>query len=75
MSVRATEEVATRIKKRRLVPKRKIPAISEIETYLKHVLGTSVKITPGLKRGRIEIEYYGDDDLERLVELFRTMTA
>lgn len=75
MSVRATEEVATRIKKRRLVPKRKIPAISEIETYLKHVLGTSVKITPGLKRGRIEIEYYGDDDLERLVELFRTITA
>lgn len=75
MSVRATEEVATRIKKRRLVPKRKLPAISEIETHLKQVLGTSVKITPGLKRGRIEIEYYGDDDLERLLELFRKMTA
>ena len=75
MSVRATEEVATRIKKRRLVPKRKLPAISEIESYLKQVLGTSVKITPGLKRGRIEIEYYGDDDLERLLELFRKMTA
>lgn len=75
MSVRATEEVATRIKKRRLVPKRKLPAISEIESYLKQVLGTSVKITPGLKRGRIEIEYYGDDDLERLLELFRKLTA
>lgn len=75
MSVRETEQVTTRTKKRRLVPKRKIPAISEIESYLKQTLGTSVKITPGLKRGRIEIEYYGDDDLERLLELFRKITA
>lgn len=75
MSVRETEQVTTRTKKRRLVPKRKLPAISEIESYLKQTLGTSVKITPGLKRGRIEIEYYGDDDLERLLELFRKITA
>jgi ParB family chromosome partitioning protein len=75
LSVRATEEATTRTKKRRLVPKRKLPAISEIESYLKQVLGTSVKISPGLKRGRIEIEYYGDDDLERLLELFRKITA
>ena len=73
--MRATEEATTRTKKRRLVPKRKLPAINEIESYLKQVLGTSVKITPGLKRGRIEIEYYGDDDLERLLELFRKITA
>lgn len=75
MSVREAEQVTTRTKKRRLVPKRKLPAISEIESYLKQVLGTSVKIAPGLKRGRIEIEYYGDDDLERLLELFRKITA
>lgn len=75
LSVRATEEATTRTKKRRLVPKRKLPAINEIESYLKQVLGTSVKISPGLKRGRIEIEYYGDDDLERLLELFRKITA
>lgn len=75
LSVRATEQVATRTKKRRLVPKRKLPAIAEIETQLKQILGTSVKITPGLKRGKIEIEYYGDDDLERLLELFRSMTT
>lgn len=75
LSVRATEAATTRTKKRRLVPKRKLPAISEIETQLKQLLGTSVKITPGLKRGKIEIEYYGDDDLERLLELFRSMTG
>ena len=43
----------------------------EVENYLKRLLGTSVKITPGLKRGKIEIEYYTDEDLERMLELFR----
>ncbi|MEW6411132.1 MAG: ParB/RepB/Spo0J family partition protein [Candidatus Zixiibacteriota bacterium] len=70
MSVRQVEDETRRTKKRRLVPKRKIPAITEVENYLKRLLGTSVKISPGLKRGKIEIEYYGDEDLDRLVELF-----
>ena len=43
----------------------------EVETYLKQLLGTAVKIKPGLKRGRIEIEYYGDEDLDRILELFK----
>ncbi len=71
LSVRQVEKVATRQKKRRLIPKRKIPALIEVENYLKRLLGTSVKITPGLKRGKIEIEYYTDEDLERMLELFR----
>jgi ParB family chromosome partitioning protein len=75
LSVRDTEREAGRTRKRRLIPKRRIPALSEMENYLKQTLGTSVKILPGLKRGRIEIEYYGDDDLERLLELFRKISA
>ncbi len=71
MSVRAAEVSATRVKKRRLIPKKKIPVLVEMENYLKQLLGTSVKIKPGLKRGRIEIEYYGDEDLDRILELFR----
>ena len=71
LSVREVEKKTTRVKKRRLVPKRKLPALMEIENDLKRVMGTSVKILPGLKRGRIEIEYYGDEDLERLLELFK----
>lgn len=43
----------------------------EVENYLKQLLGTAVKIKPGLKRGRIEIEYYGDEDLDRILELFK----
>ena len=34
-------------------------------------LGTNVKIVPGKKGvgGKIEIEYYGDDDLDRIFQL------
>ncbi len=71
LSVRQVEAVATRKKKRRLIPKRKMPAIVEVENHMKRLLGTSVKINPGLKRGKIEIEYYTDEDLERLLELFK----
>ena len=71
LSVRQVETVAVKQKKRRLIPKRKIPALVEIETYLKRLFGTSVKITPGLKRGKIEIEYYTDEDLERLLDMFK----
>lgn len=71
-SVRQVEK-ETKTKRKRLVPKRKAPEINEIESQLKQILGTSVKIIPGLKHGRIEIEYYGDDDLGRLWELLQTL--
>jgi ParB family chromosome partitioning protein len=34
-------------------------------------LGTAVRIVPGLKKGRIEVEYYGDEDLNRILDLMR----
>ena len=71
LSVREAERQAGRQKRKRLVPKRKMPEIQEAESYLKRLFGTAVKINHSLKRGRIEIEYYGDDDLTRLLELFR----
>jgi ParB family chromosome partitioning protein len=71
LTVRDVENRAGRSRKRRLVPKRKNPAVAEAESFLRQLLGTSVKIHRGLKRGRIEIEYYSDDDLDRLLELFR----
>ncbi|RGS73524.1 ParB/RepB/Spo0J family partition protein [Mitsuokella sp. AF21-1AC] len=36
---------------------------------LVEALGTSVHIRPGRKKSRIEIEFYSEDDLERLLEL------
>lgn len=74
MSVRAVEQVTSRTKKRRLIPKRLAPALADAEVRLKQLLGTSVKIKHGLKRGKIEIEYYGDEDLSRLMELMERIS-
>ncbi|NLJ34325.1 MAG: ParB/RepB/Spo0J family partition protein [Firmicutes bacterium] len=74
LSVRETEALVRRLNagsratgKRR--PREKDPYIRELEGILQENLGTKVRIHPGKKRGRIEIEYYTDDDLERLCSL------
>ncbi len=43
--------------------------IKEIQNRLSSSLGTKVKITDGNKKGKIEIEYYGREDFERLLNL------
>lgn len=40
---------------------------------LKSVLGAKVNIKNGKNKGKIEIEYYSDDELERLVGLIKTI--
>ena len=42
--------------------------IINIEEKLMRALGTKVNLLQGDKKGKIEIEYYGDEDLERLLE-------
>jgi len=73
LSVRQAEQLTRQERRRRLVVKRKPPAIDDAETFLKRTLGTAVRIFPGLKKGRIEVEYYGDEDLNRLLDLFRKL--
>ena len=48
---------------------RRDPNISEFEEKLRHHYGTGINIRTGTKQGRIEIEFYDNDDLERLLEL------
>jgi len=74
LSVRQAEGMARQAHRRRLTVKRKAPDIEEAETFLKHTLGTAVKIMPGLKKGTIQIEYYGNEDLNRLLDLFRKIS-
>ena len=42
-------------------------AIEDLQNRLQEKLGTHVTIHHGEKRGRIEIEYYGNDDLQRIL--------
>ncbi|MFC7366319.1 MULTISPECIES: ParB/RepB/Spo0J family partition protein [Bhargavaea] len=43
--------------------------ITEKETELRDFFGTSVNIRKTKNRGKIEIEFFSDDDLERILEL------
>jgi len=73
LSVRQAEDLA-RQSRRRLVIRRKPPGLEDAETFLKQLLGTAVRIIPGLKKGRVEIEYYGDEDLNRILDLMRKIS-
>lgn len=43
--------------------------IGEIQKRMSEILGTKVKIQNGAKKGKIEIEYYSENDLERLLKI------
>ncbi|MEQ1859745.1 MAG: ParB/RepB/Spo0J family partition protein [Chthoniobacteraceae bacterium] len=45
------------------------PALVHLQNRLQQHLATHVELHHGPKRGRIEIEYYGNDDLQRLLQL------
>ncbi len=74
-TVRATERLVarqlgigkTRRKQRPAGPAASSAAIEDLQNRLQQHLGTHVTIHHGEKRGKIEIEYYGDDDLQRVV--------
>lgn len=70
MNVRETEEkVKISKKKSKRSKKAKELFMVELEEKLMGVLGTKVTLNHGRKSGKIEIEYYNDDDLERLIDL------
>jgi len=71
-SVRQTENVVKEIlsgkERAKKVKEKQDPLMSEIEERLRMKLSTKVSIKKGRKRGLIEIEYYGDEELQRLLE-------
>ena len=70
LSVRETEALAS--KRSRPAARGEAPrdrSIADIEAHLQRVLGTRVRIFHGKKRGRIQIEYYSTEDLNRLLDL------
>lgn len=45
------------------------PYVKDVENKLQDYFGTKVNINSKNKKGKIEIEYYSDDDLNRILEL------
>ena len=69
LSVRKTEQLASGNKKKAKTKKSKaLPEILDLEKTLAERIGSRVRITNGAKKGKIEIEYYGNDDLSRILE-------
>lgn len=74
-TVRATERLVarqlgtTRPRRRRQTAATTVTSatIDDLQSRLQEHLGTRVTLHHGEKRGRIEIEYYGNDDLQRIL--------
>ena len=71
LSVRQTEALAKRLSAEKK-PEKPVPTgvdyTAEAQKDLSSKLGRGVKIVNGRKKGRIELEYYGLDDLNDLLE-------
>lgn len=73
LSVREVENIAKKISENKEeVPKKSKPKdvfILDVEDKLRNIFGTKVNISKGKKKGKIEIEYYNDDDLNSIVSM------
>ncbi|MDX9715344.1 MAG: ParB/RepB/Spo0J family partition protein [Dissulfurispiraceae bacterium] len=73
LSVRAAEALVKKLSDTKEIVKKKkekSPEVADLEDRLIKSLGTKVKIHHKKKSGRIEIEYYSLDELDRLLEIF-----
>lgn len=72
LNVRQVEQLIQQINKesnkKKEKPKKDV-FIQNTETRLREQFGTAVNIQRGKKKGKIEIEFYSDEDLERLIEI------
>ena len=82
ISVRDTEKLVKKMQKQKNSPakevnpeKKKLDAVyQEAEEKMKTILGTKVIINQkDSMKGKIEIEYYSRDELERIIELFESI--
>ena len=77
LSVREIEKII----KEENAPKKKISRkkaeksadVRKVEDDLKQIMGTKVNLNQTGKKGKIEIEYYSRDELERLIEMLKSL--
>lgn len=77
LSVRETEQLVREwTQKENAAPtpaeRREKRAPGPVETSLSRVLGTKVRLRGGVRKGRIEIEYYSREELTRLIDLLES---
>ena len=76
LSVRETEELVRRLKAEKKAPRVSLKSseaayLTSLAEDLARHLGTKVTIRKSGRQGRVEIEFYSNDDLERLITRLR----
>lgn len=76
-SVRRTEQLAAKLAKEEKEPEKvtgiNVDYSAEVSEQLSRLLGRKVKLTDGKKTGKIELEFYGADDREKLIEQLKKL--
>jgi ParB family chromosome partitioning protein len=57
--------------KRRIGQAERDPQVKVLEEELQHILATRVRVSKRKKRGHMLIEFYSDEDLERIINIMR----
>lgn len=75
LNVRQAEALAKQLQKKKTQKKKSEKTaydieIEKIQNTLSSAMGTKVRINHTAKKGKIEIEYYGNEDLERVLGFF-----
>ncbi|UCH22604.1 MAG: ParB/RepB/Spo0J family partition protein [Deltaproteobacteria bacterium] len=76
LSVRETEKLVNRLKNKQKMEKKTTPSTEDIyfsglADELSRYFGTKVQIHRRGNRGKLEIEFYNNEDLDRLIALFK----
>lgn len=71
LNVRETEKIIKKMLSKDKKPKQAklTEELADIEDKLKNIFGTKVKLLSNNKKGKIMIEYYSNEELERILEL------
>lgn len=78
LSVRETEKIVKALKN----PKKEVKKVNRehmfvytnLEEHMKNIIGTKVSVSPKANgKGKIEIEYYSEDELERIYDLIMSI--
>ena len=75
LSVRSAESLVKQKAKKKKIKSVVVPSapIKAIENQLIEIFGTKVKLKPAQIGGSIEIIYFSDDDLERIIDLLQSL--
>lgn len=76
LNVRQVEQLVKKLKQSKVAPKQEEPKndgivvdyMREVERQLTAGLGRKVKVSDGKRRGKIEIDYYGHEDFEKIYD-------